>query len=64
MENPSAEAEKAFENAGTTIDECEAFFYSEFFRNISGLDPDKVLESIYDNYDSKTYRNKLKYLSA
>ena len=52
-----------FHEAEKTVDACEEFIYSPHFTLLTDIDPDIVLDSVYDHYKSKTFRDQLKQLS-
>lgn len=55
------EDEQKHRLAEANIDECEDFFYSEFYSNICHIDPDRLLDAVYKHYKSKTFRHNLRH---
>ena len=62
-DSPTAKQVTAFQEAEETADACEAFIYSPHFTLLTDINPDIVLDAVYDHYKSKTFRDQLKWLS-
>lgn len=58
---PTEEDEQKHRLAEAIIDECEDFFYSEFYSNICRIGPDRLLDAVYKHYRSKTFRHNLRH---